>query len=908
MNLELSTEQKALLLQFLDDKERDKLLEEWLVDDAGISPFKSKLVIKIVLPIFAKAVGNYTLRGVGKLHDVLLGWEKYSDFSDWAARFLLLKVEKSYSKKTTLNAALQDAETAEFDDQTRVWLQQLEQLNLIALGLDDLKADATLRIHTAYLDIDDQPSRLVRAHNRLIKLVGRERELQRLENFCHKEQPLKWQLITGKGGVGKTRLALDAAEKMEAQGWNAGFLSKPNLETLVAHLGFSRWEPLVDTLMIIDYAASKLDSLKKLFNRAAQWAIEQRDANGDPPRLRILLLERHGDDNEGWLHTLRTAESSDLRDAVERAMLPKEELISVQTRDVMQVLDDTLQAWSKLSGEDKLTLPDFSEAEIASIKSSTGGTPLFLQLAALNVCQSGAVNELLKFDKARLLADAVAQEEEYIQRQCDAHSCNERIIKRATALLCLTGPMQSTDVKLLQLLTEDMARIGFNTAPGEIAEALKKILGVELLSEEETKPISPIYPDLLGEAFVVTQLNRPEDRSFIHESLSGAIECNPSAAWENLLRAVRDLNAVEGFAGIDDWLFPLLEESSVEKLHVIAVLLPRQSVALTRFSIKVFELLLALINDDSEVDSYRAHLLGAIGIKLSKVGRKEEALDATQKAIGLYRCLAKTNPDAFEPFLAMEYNNLVVRRADVGQRQRALKAALIAVKMRKRLAAKNLDLFEASLAASYINLGEIYSVLGHKQQALEAALDSVNIFKSLVLKKPGVFEADLALSYNNLANRYADVMGQEQQALMMSLKAFEIYQKLTTRNPDAFEPDLASSYLNLSNRYAELSRWEQALKMALNAQVIYQRLAASNLAAFEVGLARNCNNLGTIYMQLGQNQQAMEAILKAVEMRESLTANNPDAYEPSLAMSYGCLGRIFVQYEEYTKAKDAFES
>ncbi|MFP2935041.1 tetratricopeptide repeat protein, partial [Pyxidicoccus sp. 3LG] len=53
-----------------------------------------------------------------------------------------------------------------------------------------------------------------------------------------------------------------------------------------------------------------------------------------------------------------------------------------------------------------------------------------------------------------------------------------------------------------------------------------------------------------------------------------------------------------------------------------------------------------------------ASSLNNLGTMLRDLGRREEALTATEEAVQIYRGLAARNPDAFQPDLAMSLNNL----------------------------------------------------------------------------------------------------------------------------------------------------------------------------------------------------------------------------------------------------------
>ncbi len=55
----------------------------------------------------------------------------------------------------------------------------------------------------------------------------------------------------------------------------------------------------------------------------------------------------------------------------------------------------------------------------------------------------------------------------------------------------------------------------------------------------------------------------------------------------------------------------------------------------------------------AENEAGRAQALGMLGYALSALGRREEALAATQEAVEHYRALAQAHPQAFLPDLAM---------------------------------------------------------------------------------------------------------------------------------------------------------------------------------------------------------------------------------------------------------------
>ncbi|XVV10322.1 trypsin-like peptidase domain-containing protein [Actinoplanes sp. CA-131856] len=66
---------------------------------------------------------------------------------------------------------------------------------------------------------------LLRPERGVVPFSGREAELAELTAWCGSPEPFALRLVTGPGGIGKTRLALRLIEEQHARGWVAGFLN-----------------------------------------------------------------------------------------------------------------------------------------------------------------------------------------------------------------------------------------------------------------------------------------------------------------------------------------------------------------------------------------------------------------------------------------------------------------------------------------------------------------------------------------------------------------------------------------------------------------------------------------------------------------------------------------------------------
>ena len=72
------------------------------------------------------------------------------------------------------------------------------------------------------------------------------------------------------------------------------------------------------------------------------------------------------------------------------------------------------------------------------------------------------------------------------------------------------------------------------------------------------------------------------------------------------------------------------------------------------------------IDGEPDAAGRLARSLNNLANRLADLGRREDALAASEEAAGIYRELAAARPDAFRPDLAMSLNNLASRLAGVG--------------------------------------------------------------------------------------------------------------------------------------------------------------------------------------------------------------------------------------------------
>ena len=257
-----------------------------------------------------------------------------------------------------------------------------------------------------------------------------------------------------------------------------------------------------------------------------------------------------------------------------------------------------------------------------------------------------------------------------------------------------------------------------------------------------------------------------------------------------------------------------------------------------------------------------------------------KAYEAAKKAESVFAA------GADDETVAGIYHMLATICSDYASKQdEAEKYYLKAIAIREKFAESDPERFNPDLAMSYNNAGNFYSDQGQPQKAEGYYLKAIAIREQLAESNPERFNPDLAVSYNNAGVFYND-QGQSQKAEEYYLKAIAIYEQLARTNPERFNSDLAMSYNNAGVFYKKQGQPQKAEEYYLKAIAIREKLAESNPERFNPDLADSYNNAGNFYKNQGQSQKAEEYYLKAIAIREKLAESAPERFNPGLAVSY----------------------
>jgi tetratricopeptide (TPR) repeat protein len=277
------------------------------------------------------------------------------------------------------------------------------------------------------------------------------------------------------------------------------------------------------------------------------------------------------------------------------------------------------------------------------------------------------------------------------------------------------------------------------------------------------------------------------------------------------------------------------------------------------------------------------------GTRLSKLGKWEEALAAGREEVNTQRRLARSDPDAYLPDLAMSLSNFGNALCDLGRHEEALAASREAAYIQRRLVESRPYVFLPGLAASLSSLSVRLSDLGRFEEALEASQEAVEIERRLAQSRRDEFLPSLAASLNNLGVDLFN-FGRREEALAVAREAVDIRRRLAESRPEDFLPGLAMSLINLGVFFSELGLSEEALEASREAVALHRRLAETQADAFLPGLATGLKNLGKHLADLSRHEEALAAGREEVDIGRRLAESRPDAYLPALAASLSDFG------------------
>jgi hypothetical protein len=724
-----------------------------------------------------------------------------------------------------------------------------------------------------YLEPDEQrdsPLRLLRPEYRVADFQDRD-ELAILRGICREavEGTLpRLVVVTGVGGSGKTRLALEAAEHARQAGWYAGpLLEEPPEESMI-------WLATVTAplLVIIDYADARTSDVKRLLTTLG---------NREGPPAVIIATARSASGE--WL--------TDIGDmAISAGILMVEERIGLPQSHPNP---PAVFRAAVTGSQSHLPQPDAHPATAHELPSSW--TTLDLILLGWLAAQGEDLPETTSALYHRVLRHERAYWSRTYTKMTGGARAPRDLLAEAAVALTLTGPTfaEATEVaRRIPLLKglPDMAYQVVRTlqeclqpGPGERFTLRPDPVGDhQLLTVLAQDPslLERLLPDGVNEeqlhhaVFVLNRSGQNDERAAI-EHLQQLMKKQPQR-W----KVVMSVAAAVGGAAEQALTEMVSASDPAISVDQLSPAIPSSSVGAWRLGLLVDERRLnsAELAGDPE---YHAQVLFDVSNRRYRAGDRAGAISAVNQAVDLYRTLAETNRDTFIPHLASALNNQATLRSAVGDISGALAAIDEAVALKRSLAEKD-STFTPSLAMSLNNQAAFHSQVGDWTGAQAAVDEAVTLRRALIRAHPAALASDLANALSNQAKLRYEV-GNRNGALAAIEEATNLWWNLVEANRAAFTPDLAGALTRQAAVRSGVGDNARALNVIEEATGLWRALVEANPAAFKPDLATALDTEVKIRSAAGDRAGALTASNEAVTLRRALAEANPAAFKPDLA-------------------------
>jgi hypothetical protein len=685
----------------------------------------------------------------------------------------------------------------------------------------------------------------------LVPFIGREPELATLTAWCARSDAIRLRVITGAGGSGKTRLALELCRRAPGLGASSAWVH-PGLEAEAIRA--LRPGPGERKLLVVDNAETR---------KGLQPMIEQLVATRDDG-LRVLLLARNTGE---WLRGLGAAvpPAHDLVAAAIREKLVLPVTVAPQMTDP-QIVRHGVSAVTRAFGLRE------SRVESQFTKDHKRQTILELLAEALAATMDdadlaeGGTGTVLVNLRQRLNPLLLHEQELWYKRAeeagllGDGKDTTRDALRHAIAASCLLG------AESVREATELATGIAGIPASAQLTRWLEDICAA---SRSWTTADGFLYPGRLAELITIRELTASD--SLRTACLTGMTASRAVRAVTFLARAVSDYTDAKGLLNT---LLPGLDtriagpHDALRTLGTAVSVLPGPTAALAPPAIALMLRLLGQLPAELH-PALRAHWLEELSGWFAAAGDQAEAVLYAEEAVTIRREMAASAAaptGRHLPSLILSLENLAECRnaqGDVVHADTVLQEAAAAA---RELASTDPDVYRPWLARLLVSLSTGLRDSADPAKRVAAAQEGVALYQQAERAKPGLYEAELGSAMATLSLRYLDA-GCPADAVSAGAQAVEIYQGLLSGNREQYRPSLARALQNQGVFLARAGREPEAMGAAKQAVGEYGKLQRSQPGQFASAYALALENLSSRYRRAGQHSRATAARQQAARLR-----------------------------------------
>lgn len=595
---------------------------------------------------------------------------------------------------------------------------------------------------------------------RLADLIGREKEKADLLNWAQGEPGVRFRILSGEGGVGKTRLAHEVAQVLaQDQNWSAGLV--PVTRPLPLDVGAK------GCFLFIDYAEERRD---ELWHRMLEIA----HAPHDKARcIRVMLLSRHG--KNYWNSFIIASGAYHVWD--DDYYLSEH----MNASDAWAIYQSAFQRVPRITGQRDPQLVDEATFNIWLQREKINERPLLIVAAAVQtvVDQERPLVDLT----ARQVVDALAdRENKRLYTLAREHKFGKDALTRLIALAAVRGQLDGGDLRRLANPALDIGLQGHE-------QLFDRLRATGCLNDDGVLP-APV-PDIVAAALVIKALEgRPDMAS---EWLWAAIEGAAEEALSRLDRIVYDCSVVLESNHIFRRFLPSIACGKIERCKEIVATRSFDELhdGMAFFSLEVEKEILNMMDDPME----RAGHLKNLSINYGSIGDFENGLYHARLSIREFERAEKDQSHKTLAFKADLLGNLAKRLGVFNQPDQDCEGLLAleeATNIRRGLVEAGFAEYMDDLAKYLSNLSDWYYYFKRYSDGVRVAMESVAIRRQLADGKMEINGSNLAFSLSNLANSLKG-KGDLSEALACINEAIRLRRIFSRNEPLHYQHRLALS-------------------------------------------------------------------------------------------------------------------
>ncbi|GIF66151.1 hypothetical protein Ais01nite_41860 [Asanoa ishikariensis] len=743
-----------------------------------------------------------------------------------------------------------------------------------------------------------QPSKLLLARNRVMPFAGRQNELEALAEWLAEKSHMLARLIHAPGGQGKTRLAMEFADRSSLDGWEVWWASQNSVRSAPTTIPFGA----KGLVVIVDYADRWIATdIVELCSDLSQVAI-QTSAN-----VRLLLLARSGG---FWWAALSDRLESNLYIQVDtKDLAPLDSAV-----DATAIYRQAQTAFAETMGID---LRD-NYIESPGLLADSDSRVLSIHMAALAALDAKRREQSLPTTPESASLYLLRREFAYwtdLGKDLDAADRQSPItMRRAVFLAGLVGALGRPAARRAIARSELTAG---GTSPDAIIDEHKRCyppgdpadvfepLRPERLVEDFVALTVPGHhvPDIESDDWCLTAASNllqpsgePADYALAASALTTLVET--SLRWPHVADAVLwpllEDHPELAFAAGGPVLATIADVSKSDDmlLKIASAAPPAPSFdlepGLAALSSRTIQARLAAAQDAPA----RASLLLEHGRRLAKAGQRVEAHDAKAEATAIARILYEEAPDDHGVQFAVSLSSVAEEASELGRSVEALQAKLEALEVIRALASRGVTVPATVAAMVMLNLSVEHSRLGNAGEAAKWAAEGVNVQRAVVATSQAPEEVGtLAGGLLNLSIELTGI-GDDVGSLAAAREAIEILEKLAESDRLRWLPELARASDRISTVHSNMGNLDESCSAGEAAVRLCRELVGFNRRLFQHALAGCLDNLAMVYQASGRYLDALNLSGEAVEIYRQLAASDRMAYGVDLAIALDTVGTL----------------